>query len=126
METITVTSKEVLDELYKESALTIEGLNLNSLSKFKDWIVDTTKKDMINERFYIIKGKVMNEVYALTGNNAYPDDINIVSVKLSDISDWQKLVMPRFQIKGRWFDDIVDNNAMRERNKTENQFSAIR
>lgn len=117
MEIITVTSREVLDELYKESALTIEGLDLNTLTDFKDWIVDTTKKDMINERFYIIKGRVMNEVYILTGNNAYPDDLNIVSVKLSDISDWQKLVIPRFQIHGRWFDDIVDNNAMRERNK---------
>lgn len=117
MEIINVTSKDVLDQLYKESALTKEGLNPDYLNDFKDWIVNTTKANMINERFYIIKGKVMNVEYNLTGNNAYPDDLNIVSVKLSDISDWQKLVMPRFEIKARWFDDIVDNNAMRERNK---------
>ena len=117
MEIINVTTKEVLDELYKESALTKEGLDPNYLNDFKDWIINTSKANMINERFYIIKGKVMNEVYNLTGNNAYPNDLNIISVKLSDISNWESLIAPRFEIKARWFDDIVDNNAMRERNK---------
>lgn len=119
METITVTSKKVLDELYKESALTLEGLIPDTIPEFKNWIVDTTKSNMVNERFYITKGKVMNEVYKLTGDNRYADDLNIVSVKLSDIKNVGRLCIPRFEIKARWFDDIVDNNEMRERKKRE-------
>jgi hypothetical protein len=53
----------------------------------------------------------MNEQYGLTGNNAYPKHVNIVSV--IDI-DQMKVAIPRFSIGARWFDDIVDNNAHRE------------
>ena len=55
----------------------------------------------------------MNDTYGLTGRNAYSDDLSIVSV--TDINQ-MKVTLPRFEVGGRWFDDIVDNNAMRERN----------
>ena len=53
----------------------------------------------------------MNEVYELTGDNAYQDDASIVSVM--DI-DMMKVVLARFEIGARWFDDIVENNRFRE------------
>ena len=33
---------------------------------------------------------------------------------LDDIEDPTKIAIPRFQVGGRWFDDIVDNNRRRE------------
>jgi hypothetical protein len=27
------------------------------------------------------------------------------------------IVIPRFEVGGRWFDDVVDNNRMREESK---------
>ena len=59
----------------------------------------------------------MNLAYGLTGDNAYRDDLHIVSVKLSDIENVGAIVIPRFQVGGRWFDDIVANNRRREEEK---------
>lgn len=104
-----------LHELYDGSAFTIEGLsddddNLNALVK---WLEEHGCK-MRNDDIYIIKGKLMNEVYHLTGDNKYQDQLTIVSIKLSDLSNVNAVVMARFEIGARWFDDIVDNNARRE------------
>ena len=68
-----------------------------------------------SETAYTIKGKTMNDVYMLTGNNKYPDDCTIVSIKLEDMENSMAVVMPRFHIGARWFDDIVMNNAAREK-----------
>lgn len=94
------------------SALTIEGLAEESIKDYIEWVKKYTP--MVNETAYIIKGKTMNNVYALTGDNAYPDDLTLVAIKLEDMEDWTQVVMPRFQIGARWFDDIVMNNAARE------------
>ena len=103
-----------LQELYDNSAFTIEGLSADddNLEQLKQWFEQHNCK-MINEDFYIISGKLMNSVYNLKGNNAYKDELTIVSVKLSDLSNANSIIMPKFEIGGRWFDDIVDNNARR-------------
>jgi hypothetical protein len=106
-----LTTLQELEDL--GSALTIEGLTENSIKDFIGWVKQYTP--MINETAYIIKGKTMNTVYGLTGDNAYPDDTNIVSIKLEDMENSMAVVMPRFQIGARWFDDIVMNNAAREK-----------
>ena len=110
MEIKTLTELKELEDL--GSALTIEGLAEDSIPDFIDWIKGYTP--IKNEIAYIIKGKTMNDVYGLTGNNAYPDDCTIVSIKLEDMENSMAVVMPRFQIGARWFDDIVTNNAARE------------
>ena len=109
---IIVTDRETLKELEDDSALTIEGLAEDSIPDFIEWIKKYTP--LIRETAYVIKGDVMNMAYGLTGNNAYQSDINIVAVKLSDMENYNAVVLPRFGIGGRWFDDIVDNNARRE------------
>ena len=63
---------------------------------------------------YILSGKAMNDGYGLTGSNRYPDDLNILVVPLDAFKDPARIVLPRFQLGGRWFDDVVDNNARRE------------
>ena len=112
---IVVTNRTTLDELYNNSALTIEGLAEKAIPDFLDWIEGYTP--IKNKVVYIIKGGVMNMAYHLTGSNAYPEELNIISVKLDDLENPMKVAIPRFEIGGRWFDDIVDNNTRREEAK---------
>lgn len=112
MNIIRVNDKEVLDELYQDSALTIVGLCEESISDLISWIKKYT--DMSSETVYIIKGILMNTEYSLTGDNRYQDDLTLACVKLSDMRNPMAVAIPRFSIGGRWFDDIVDNNARRE------------
>ena len=109
------TNKEI-ETLYKADALTIEGLAYDSIPDLLGWIKQFTTlraKCVV----YLIKGKTLNHFCKNTGTNAYPDDVNIVSVKLSDIVNPMCLALPRFTIGGRWFTDVVDNNRRRERIK---------
>lgn len=118
IEIIEVKTKEELDALYLCSALTIEGLSADeeNLSLYLEALKEltTVKKN----RFYVISGKLMNETYHLTNENAYPDDLTIVSMKNGeDIEVNTALCLQRFQFDGRWFDDVVDNNARKELEK---------
>ena len=109
------TNKEI-ETLYTADALTIEGLAYDSIPDLLGWIKQFTTlraKCVV----YLIKGKALNHFCKNTGTNAYPDDVNIVSVKLSDIVNPMCLALPRFTIGGRWFTDVVDNNRRRERIK---------
>lgn len=119
-EKIDVTTKEKLDELYNSSALTFTGIvaddeNLNSII---EWLKQYTE---VSEPLpiHIIKGKTMNEHYSLTGSNSYQDDLTLVSIKTDDIKEVNKIVIPRLEMGGGWFDDIVNNNAIREEHKQE-------
>lgn len=116
MEIIRLTDLNELNAL--GSALTIEGLSEESIPDFMDWVKKYTP--MKKEIAYVIKGKTMNCIYNLTGNNAYPNDCTIVSIKLEDMKNSGAIVIPRFEIGGRWFDDIVNNNSMRD--KVNSQF----
>lgn len=102
-----------LKDLVKHSAFTLEGLALDSVKDLVEWIEALTP--LKNRVVYVTKGSLANSEWKLTGDNAYPDDLNIVSIKLDDMEDFNKVVMPRFQIGARWMDDIHDNNVARER-----------
>lgn len=113
MNIIHVSTKTELDTLYNQSAFTMEGLvaDNENLSALEEWLREHNALTNDNHVFHIITGRLMNRTYGLTGNNAYPDDCTIVSVTGIDLL---KLVIPRFEVGGRWFDDIVDNNLSRE------------
>ena len=118
MNKIQVTDRKTLDELYNESAFTIEGLSSDdeSLGQLAEWVKNLTA--FKREDFYIIEGRTMNREYNLTGTNAYPEtNCTLVCIKLSDLEKPLALTLPRFEIGGRWFDDVVDNNARREAEK---------
>ena len=113
-----VTTKKQLDELYEDWALTLEGLapDEKNLKEFLDWVRELTP--LKREDVYTIEGAVMNREYHLTGTNAYPEkDCTLVCIKLSDMENHRAVTYPRYQIGGRWFLDIVDNNARREEEK---------
>lgn len=103
-----VTTKEQLDKLYNNSALTIEGLTEKSIPDFVEWLEQTTVFTTENPIVYVTKGCVMNKEYGLKYSKAYAEDLTIVSV--IDI-DSLRIALKRFSVGGRWFDDIVDNNA---------------
>ena len=115
IEQIHVFSAEDLKALYDDSALTMTGLKVESIPDFVGWVEGYTK--LLRRRVYVVSGKVMNTYCGNTGDNAYADDLNLVAIKLSDIADYTKIVLPRFQVGGRWFDDIVDNNRRHEEEK---------
>lgn len=103
-----VTTKGQLDNLYNHSAFTIEGLAEDSIPDLIKWLEDNKALTNENPIVYVTKGKVMNTEYGLMGNNAYNDDLTIVSV----VNINQMIIaLKRFSVGGRWFDDIVDNNA---------------
>lgn len=116
MKKILVKTREQLDDLIKDSALTWEGLTMKTEKDYKQ-VTDWMRKHGANpktENVYITTGKTMNALEGLTGSNAYPDDLSIVSFKLSEIENAASLAIPRFNVGGRWMDDIVDNNRSRE------------
>ena len=114
MNIINVVTKEQLDALYNQSALTWEGLSADeeNLGAVRDWLEEHGAIVYVEPDFNIITGKFMNEQYGLSGDNAYPEDLTIVSV--TDINQ-AAITLSRFEVGGRWFDDIVDNNARREK-----------
>lgn len=103
-----VTTKEQLDKLYNNSAFTIEGLTEESIPDMLEWLGENTIFTTENPIVYVTKGEVMNAEYSLIGNNAYPEDLTIISVISIDLI---KIALKRFSVGARWFDDIVDNNA---------------
>ena len=118
MNIIKVTTRAQLDELYKDWSLTIEGLAPDeaNLKEFLEWVRELTplKRDDV----YTIDGAVMNREYGLTGTNAYPvTGCTIVCIKRADMERPNAVTTPRFQIQGRWFYDVVDNNVRREEEK---------
>ena len=105
-------------ELENGSAFTWVGLS--GLENDKEVILDNFKKaDVLDDveifKFYTWKGELMNQIYQLTGSNAYPEDLPFVSIPLSMFNNnIGKLALVKIQLGARWLDDIVDNNARRE------------
>ena len=100
MEIIKVETKEQLKALNDCSAMTWEGLIEEDFGAALDMCGAEGAKG------YVTKGKVMNEICHLTGNNAYPDDLTIFS-----IDKYKGLAI---MVGARWMDDIISNNADRE------------
>jgi hypothetical protein len=100
MEIIKVETKEQLKSLYDCSAMTWEGLRED------DFEIALQECGQENAKGYLTTGKVMNDICKLTGDNAYPEDLNIFSI--------DKFRGLAIQYGARWMDDIIDNNAHRE------------
>lgn len=115
MKTVPVKTHDELVAL--GSALTWEGLRLEDLPAVTEWMAKYGAKFKDGASVYVTEGKDMNAAEGLTGSNAYPNDLHIVSFRLEDIENWQKLMLPRFEVGGRWMDDILENNRRREEEK---------
>ena len=111
---IEVTTEKQIDKL--GSAITIEGISLgkDGHEAVADWCDGLAKFKEAEPKAYLTKGRTMNMLYGLTGDNAYPDNCNIVSFDLDDFENYEALIMPRFRVGMRWLDDIVSNNLRRQ------------
>lgn len=114
-----VTEKSELDALYQGSALTFEGTIVSdeNMAFLASWLKEKGADPVENIAIKCIKGATMNEAYGLTGTNAYPNDLHIVCIPLSQLGNVNAIVIERFALGGRWFDDVVDNNKRREEEK---------
>jgi hypothetical protein len=100
MEIIKVETKEQLKELYNCSAMTWEGLIE------EDFETALNMCGAEGAKGYVTKGAVMNKICKLTGDNAYPDDLDIFSI--------DKFKGLAIMVGARWMDDIIANNADRQ------------
>ena len=98
---------KMFEEFYNTSIFTWVGMNADRNNLY-DIIKGLRLPD--NTIFYIFSGEQMNDYYGLTGETMYPNDLTFVSIK-----DYYN-PMVKIQVGARWFDDIVDNNRMREEN----------
>ena len=105
MEIIKVETKEQLKALNDCSAMTWEGL------REEDFGVALDMCGAEGAKGYVTKGKVMNEICHLTGDNAYPDDLTIFSIDKFSIDKFKGLAI-MFGV--RWMDDILSSNADKE------------
>lgn len=107
--------EEDLDKLYDNSAFTFEGFRVDdeNLTKLVNFLKENTDV-ILPIKIYRISGEMMNSKYGLTEDNAYPDDLNIVSLPLTNWKKLGNLPSYKIQMDARWFDDIVDNNAYRQ------------
>jgi hypothetical protein len=66
-------------------------------------------------KWHTWKGAVMNKVFGLTGDNAYPDDLTFLAFGLeNDNLAIGPLAMFKLQNGDRWLDDIISNNQYRQ------------
>ena len=105
------------DKMYEGSYYTITGCG-GDLEEWKTGYQKMLEKEGIGNvtEWIHFTGKEMNDTYNLTGNNRYPDDLNFLAFPLANMNIG-KLAMFKIQMGDRWFDDIVDNNARRERHE---------
>jgi hypothetical protein len=102
MKLVNVETKEQLKELTMAWAMTWEGLREEDF----ELAMEECCKEGKDGTGYLIKGRVMNSICGLTGDNAYPDDLNIFAIK-----DFKGLAI---NYGARWLWDIVANNGHRE------------
>lgn len=113
---VMTTTTDDLWALYNDSAWTWEGMSTEAknLQSIIDWFAKNGCPLKRNE-FYLTTGEQLNSFNkCLTGSNAYPNDLNIVSIFLDNITNVEKLYELKFQVGARWFDDICENNWARE------------
>lgn len=91
-----------LHALYDCSAMTWEGLTEKDIPLALDECCAAGQ----DGEAWITTGEVMNTLCHLTGTNAYPKDLTIVS-----IPNFKGLAL---NYGARWMNDIIDNNAWRE------------
>ena len=110
-----VTTADGCRRLYDDWSLTVEGLVLKDVPALFQFLCQYTAFKTKEVSYYVIKGKVMNEVYGLMGKNRYPDRVHLVAFMLTDMVSPNAVALPRLQFGGRWFTDIVENNARHNR-----------
>ena len=106
-----VKEKELLIELYNDSAITFyEEPSEELLDFIYNWLnnLDILKEEKLN--VYFFTGEFLNSVYK---NNKYSNDYVFTSIFLKDLANEEskliKLASEHFIVGSRWLDDVVNN-----------------
>ena len=110
-----VNTKNMLDLLANESAITIEGVNLDEVNMFIDFMVEEEILKKQPKEVYIWTGKFMNEVCKLRGENAYQEDFHFLAIGAEYNGELAGSHPFKCEGKYRWLDDIIGNNAANQR-----------
>ena len=115
--TLVTADQDKIKELEDHSAFTWEGMDISdeNLKAIVEYFKKNTPTLKLPITFFTWKGKVFNDLYNLTGLNAYPEDLNFLSIDLDNWDSLGALPMIKFQVGARWLDDIVDNNARKQK-----------
>ena len=107
-----------IKELERSSAFTWEGMTLDDENISEIAQVFCSQKLVRQDRQemtgYTWTGRLMNEMYGLTGENAYADDLPFLSFELDSFDGEGNLDVFKMYCGARWLDDIVRNNALNE------------
>lgn len=99
MELIRCTEQDI-QRLYDEDAWTWLGMTTDddNLQSIIDWFKEEGCP-LKKEEFYVMTGKQLNNFkIPLTGDNAYPEDLTILSIELDNITDVSKLFIKKFEV----------------------------
>ena len=116
--TLIEADKKKIEELADKSAFTWEGMTLDdeNISEVARIFVEEKLVSEDNEGItgYFWFGGLMNDMYSLTGENRYPDDLPFLSFDNDSFDGTASLSVFRMMIGARWLDDIIRNNALNE------------
>ena len=113
-----IADENKIKELANHSAFTWEGMdlsdgNLTEIAQvFCDQKLVKDGKEAIDA--YTWSGAVMNALYGLTGENAYPDDLPFLSFDIDSFDGEGNLNVFKMSIGARWLDDIIRNNELNQ------------
>lgn len=106
-------------QLEENSAFTWEGMTLDSenINAIADVFVEKQLVCAQTEEIigYIWYGCTMNSLYNLHNDNQYPDDLPFLCFDRKSFNGSGNLNVFKMMVGARWLDDIVANNAVRER-----------
>lgn len=107
-----------IKELERSSAFTWEGMTLDDENISEIAQVFCSQKLVRQDRQemtgYTWSGAVMNEMYGLTGDNAYPDDLPFLSIDNDSFDGEGNLNVFKMSVGARWLDDIIRNNELNQ------------
>ena len=101
--------ENTLNEAYKGNYYTIIGCG--DINEFKVGYAQLLENEGIGTIRHWIEftGADMNNVYGLTGTNAYRPDLQFLAFRLEEDMNIGKLSLLKLALMDRWFNDIVDN-----------------
>jgi hypothetical protein len=105
-------------QLESVSAFTWEGMDLDegNIEQIANIFLseELVKEGTEEITGYWWLGGLMNSMYGLHGENAYPDDLPFLSFDNDSFDGAGNLNVFKLSIGARWLDDIVRNNALNE------------
>ena len=120
---VPVERPDMMIEFMRKSMFTVEGISDELIDKhskkrkvFAKHFEEIARIFGFDEKYmtgYYFNGKMMNECFGYSGDNAYPDNFNFLVVDDLHIPSMKQYFKDN-GVEVRWFDDIVSSNAIKQ------------